>query len=101
MSMRHACLPPGEGRAALPPTGCHEFVINHTDNDRRAGLAAPGYGVLGERQADGALPRRRRGAALVRHSQAVTSAPSRERTVRSETHHWPKAGGGERCPRCI
>ena len=62
----------------------YEFVINHTGNDRRAVLAAlpvlgalpaimrravlaaPGYDVLGERQADGALPRGRRGVAIVR-----------------------------------
>ena len=50
------------------PTGYYEFVINHTDNDRRAVLAAPRYDVPGERQADGALPRRRRGVAIVRHS---------------------------------
>jgi len=43
-------------------------VINHADNDRKAVLAAPGYDVLGERQADGALPRGRRGVAIVRHS---------------------------------
>jgi hypothetical protein len=49
------------------PTGYYEFVINHTDNDRRAVLAAPRYDVLGERQADGTLPRRRR-VAIVRHS---------------------------------
>ena len=51
--MRDACLPPGEGSATLPAR-LHEFVINHADNDRRAVLAAPGYDVLGERQADGA-----------------------------------------------
>jgi hypothetical protein len=50
------------------PTGYYEFVINHTDNDRRAVLAAPGYDVLGERQADGGLLRGRRGVAIVRHS---------------------------------
>jgi hypothetical protein len=61
-----ACLPPGEGRRF--PTGYYEFVINHTDNDRRAVLAAPGYDVLGERQADGGLLRGRRGVAIVRHS---------------------------------
>ena len=49
------------------PAGYYEFVINHTDNDRRPVLAAPRFDVLGERQADGALPRRRRGVAIVRH----------------------------------
>jgi hypothetical protein len=49
------------------PAGHNVFVINHTDNDRRAVLAAPRYDVLGERQADGAPPRRRRGVAIVRH----------------------------------
>jgi hypothetical protein len=92
--------PPGEGRVTLPDR-LHEFVINHTDNDRRAVLAAPRYVVLGERQADGALPPSaprcgRRSAQLSGHI-----GPSRERTVRSETHNWPKAGGSERCPRCI
>jgi hypothetical protein len=56
--MRDACLPPGEG-SPTPPARLHEFVINYTDNDRMAVLAAPGYDVLGERQADGALPRGR------------------------------------------
>ena len=41
------------------PAGHYEFVINHTDNDRRPVLAAPRFDVLGERRADGALPRRR------------------------------------------
>jgi hypothetical protein len=63
------------------PPGYYEFVIDHTDNSRRAVLAAPGYDLPGERQADGVLP-------------------PRERTVRDETHHWQKAGGSERCPRC-
>ena len=49
-------------------TGYYEFVISHTDNDRRAVLAAPGYDVLAERQADGGLLRGRRGVAIVRHS---------------------------------
>jgi hypothetical protein len=35
--------------------------MTRTDNDHGAVLAAPRYDVLGERQADGALPRRRRG----------------------------------------
>jgi hypothetical protein len=50
------------------PTGYYEFVINHTDNDRRAVLAAPGYDVLGQRQADAGLLRGRRGVAIVRYS---------------------------------
>jgi hypothetical protein len=50
------------------PTGYYEFVINHTGNDRRTVLAAPGYHVLGERQADAGLLRGRRGVAIVRHS---------------------------------
>jgi hypothetical protein len=50
------------------PTGYHEFVINHTGDDRRAVLAARSYGVPGERQAAVAPPRRRRGVAIVRHS---------------------------------
>jgi hypothetical protein len=49
------------------PVGYYEFVINHTDNDRRAVLAAPRCDVLGKCQADGAPPRRRRGVAIVRH----------------------------------
>jgi hypothetical protein len=50
------------------PTGYYEFVLNHTDNDRRAVLAAPGYDVLGERQADHALPHGGRDVVIVRHS---------------------------------
>src|ERR1700722_142723 len=38
-----------------------------TPNDRRAARAAPRCDVLGERQAASALPRRRRGAVIVRH----------------------------------
>jgi beta-galactosidase len=45
----------------------YEFVINHTDNDRKVMLATPGYDVLGERPADGTLPVGRRGVAIVRH----------------------------------
>ena len=45
----------------------YEFVINHTDNDRKVMLAAPGYDVLGERSADGTLSVGRRGVAIVRH----------------------------------
>jgi hypothetical protein len=48
------------------PAGYYEFVINRTDNDRRAVLATPRYDVPRERQADGAPPRRRRGVAIVR-----------------------------------
>ena len=50
------------------PTGSYEFVINHADNDGWAVLAAPRYDVPGARQADGALPRGRRGVVIVRHS---------------------------------
>jgi hypothetical protein len=57
------------------PTGYYEFVINHTDNDRRGVLAAPGDDVLGDVTILGALPaqacalrRRRRGVAIIRHS---------------------------------
>jgi hypothetical protein len=28
------------------PTGCYEFVINRTDNDRRAVLAAPYVAIV-------------------------------------------------------
>jgi beta-galactosidase len=45
----------------------YEFVINHTDTDRKVLLAAPGYDVLGERPADGTLALGRRGVAIVRH----------------------------------
>lgn len=62
----HAPRPAKEERRF--PTGYYEFVINHADNDRAAVLAAPRCDVLGERQAGGALPRRREGAAIVRHS---------------------------------
>jgi beta-galactosidase len=49
------------------PDRDYEFVINHTDSDRKILLAAPGYDVLGERPADGTLPLGRRGVAVVRH----------------------------------
>jgi len=49
------------------PDHDYEFVINHTDNDRKVLLATPGYDVLGERPADGTLPLGRRGVAVVRH----------------------------------
>jgi beta-galactosidase len=45
----------------------YEFVINHTDTDRKVMLAAPGYDLLGERSADGTLSVGRRGVAIVRH----------------------------------
>ena len=45
----------------------YEFVINHTDTDRKVMLAAPGYDVLGERSADGTLSVGRQGVAIVRH----------------------------------
>jgi hypothetical protein len=45
----------------------YEFLINHTDNDRKALLAGPGYDVLGQRPADGTLALGRRGVAIVRH----------------------------------
>lgn len=46
----------------------YEFLINHTDSDRKVLLATPGYDVLGERPADGALSLGRRGVAIVRHA---------------------------------
>jgi len=49
------------------PDHDYEFVINHTDNDCKVLLAAPGYDVLGERAADGTLALGRRGVAIVRH----------------------------------
>lgn len=49
------------------PDHDYEFVINHTDNDRKVLLAAPGYDVLGDRPADGTLHLGRRGVAVVRH----------------------------------
>jgi beta-galactosidase len=45
----------------------YEFVINHTDSDRKALLGTPGYDVLAGRPADGTLPLGRRGVAIVRH----------------------------------
>jgi beta-galactosidase len=45
----------------------YEFVINHTDNDRKAPLSAPGYDVLAGRPADATLSLGRRGVAIVRH----------------------------------
>jgi hypothetical protein len=56
------------------PTGYYEFVSNHTDKDRRAVLAAPGYDVLGERQADGASSPRsgHRSAQLGGHIGSLT-----------------------------
>jgi beta-galactosidase len=42
-----------------------EFVINHTDNDRKVQLATPGYDVLGDRPADGTLALGHRGVAIV------------------------------------
>jgi beta-galactosidase len=49
------------------PDHDYEFLINHTDNDRKAQLAGPGYDVLGRRPADGTLALGRRGVAIVRH----------------------------------
>jgi beta-galactosidase len=49
------------------PERDYEFVINHTDNDRKVLLAAPGYDVLAERPANGTLALGRRGVAIVRH----------------------------------
>jgi beta-galactosidase len=46
----------------------YEFLINHTDSDRKVLLATPGYDVLGERPADGTLSLGRRGVAIVRHA---------------------------------
>lgn len=71
MSTRHACLPHASRRASEDrrfPPGDDEFVISHTDNDRRAVLAAPRYDGLGARRADDARPRGRRGVAIVRPS---------------------------------
>jgi beta-galactosidase len=45
----------------------YEFLINHTDDDRKVLLAAPGYDVLGRRPAGGTLALGRRGVAIVRH----------------------------------
>jgi beta-galactosidase len=49
------------------PDHDYEFLINHTDNDRKAQLSGPGYDVLGQRPADGTLALGRRGVAIVRH----------------------------------
>jgi beta-galactosidase len=46
----------------------YEFLINHTDNDRKALLAGPGYDVLGQRPAEGTLALERRGVAIVRRA---------------------------------
>jgi beta-galactosidase len=48
------------------PDHDYEFLINHTDNERKVLLSAPGYDVLGERPADGTLALGRRGVAIVR-----------------------------------
>jgi beta-galactosidase len=45
----------------------YEFVINHTDSDRKVLLAIPGYDVLADRPADGTLALGPRGVAIVRH----------------------------------
>ncbi|HEY3904303.1 MAG TPA: beta-galactosidase [Streptosporangiaceae bacterium] len=50
---------------ATPETE-YEFLINHTDGDRKVMLAGPGYDVLGRREADGTLALGRRGVAIVR-----------------------------------
>jgi beta-galactosidase len=44
----------------------YEFLINHTDQERKVLLSAPGYDVLGERPADGTLALGRQGVAIVR-----------------------------------
>lgn len=44
----------------------YEFLINHTDGDRKVMLAGPGYDVLGRRDVDGTLALGRRGVAIVR-----------------------------------
>ena len=44
----------------------YEFLINHTDEDRKVQLAAPGYDMLGGREASGTLELGRRGVAIVR-----------------------------------
>ena len=49
------------------PDHDYEFVINHTDNDRKAPLSAPGYDVLAGRPADATLSLGRRGVAIVRN----------------------------------
>jgi beta-galactosidase len=48
------------------PDAEYEFLINHTDGDRKVMLAGPGYDVLGRRQADGTLALGRRDVAIVR-----------------------------------
>jgi beta-galactosidase len=48
------------------PGETFEFVINHTDNDRKVQLATPGYDVLGDRPADGTLALGHQGVAIVR-----------------------------------
>jgi beta-galactosidase len=49
------------------PEHDYEFVINHTDSDRKVLLATPGFDVLEQRAADGTLALGRRGVAIVRH----------------------------------
>jgi beta-galactosidase len=45
----------------------YEFLINHTDSDRKVQLAAPGYDVLSGRAVEQTLVLGRRAVAIVRH----------------------------------
>jgi beta-galactosidase len=48
------------------PDRDYEFLVNHSDGERKVHLAAPGYDLIGERLVDGTLALDQQGVAIVR-----------------------------------
>lgn len=48
----------------------YEFLVNHSDGERKVQLDAPGYDLLGDRPVDGTLELEQRGVAIVRRDTA-------------------------------
>jgi beta-galactosidase len=48
----------------------YEFLVNHSDRERKVELDAPGHDLLGDRPVDGTLELEQRGVAIVRRDTA-------------------------------
>jgi hypothetical protein len=53
----------------------YEFLVNHSDGDRKVQLGAPGFDLLAGRPVDGTLELDRQDVAIVRRDTARPDAP--------------------------
>ncbi len=57
------------------PGRAYEFLVNHSDGDRKVQLGAPGYDLLSGRLVDGTLELDQQGVAIVRRDTGRPGAP--------------------------